>query len=90
MSALAFAGAPRYHSGTEFAGLKSDEVPAILQRGEEVVTARDPRHVRNGGGRSTPVNVTIVANDPNSFRNNQQEIAASISSALARAQARNR
>ena len=57
----------------------------IIKRGEEVLTARDPRHVRNGGGRSTPVNVTIVANDPNSFRNNQQEIAAGIGSALARA-----
>lgn len=44
--ALAFAGAPRFHSG----GIAGDEVPAILKRGEEVLTADDPRHRNNGGG----------------------------------------
>lgn len=53
-----FAGAPRYHRG----GLAGDEVPAILQRGEEVLTARDPRHVRNGGGRSVQVTYAPVIN----------------------------
>lgn len=45
--ALAFAGAPRYHSGG-IAGLRPDEVPAILQKGEVVL----PRGagVKNGGG----------------------------------------
>jgi len=47
--AAAFAGAPRYHEGG-IAGLKSGEVPAILKRGEEVLTEDDPRHVGNGGG----------------------------------------
>lgn len=46
VSALAFAGAPRYHTG----GIAGDEVPAILRRGEEVLTANDPRHIKNGGG----------------------------------------
>lgn len=45
-SPLLFAGARRYHSG----GLAGDEIPAILQRGEEVLTRRDPRHALNGGG----------------------------------------
>lgn len=40
-----FAGARRYHSG----GLAGDEVPAILRRGEEVLTERDPRHRNNAG-----------------------------------------
>jgi hypothetical protein len=43
-----FMGAPRYHSGG-VAGLRPNEVPAILQRGEEVLTRQDPRHRYNGG-----------------------------------------
>lgn len=46
---LLFAGAPRYHSGG-MVGLKSDEVPAILQTGEEVLSRDDPRNAANGGG----------------------------------------
>jgi len=46
---LALALAPRYHRGG-IAGLAPDEVPAILRRGEEVLTRNDPRHRRNGGG----------------------------------------
>jgi len=45
-----FASAPRYHSGTPYAGLKRDEVPAVLQRGEEVLRRDNPRHILNGGG----------------------------------------
>lgn len=40
--------ATRYHSGG-VAGLAPDEVPAILRRGEEVLTRRDPRHRANSG-----------------------------------------
>ena len=57
-----FAFAPRYHSGG-IAGLKANEVPAILQAGEEVLTANDPRHSRNGGasgGVNVGINVTIT------------------------------
>ena len=43
-----FAGAPRYHDGG-VPGLKSDEVPAILQTNEEVLSRDDPRNVLNGG-----------------------------------------
>ena len=49
VAAGVFAGAARFHSGG-LPGLKPDEVPAILQRGEEVITRDDPRHVLNGGG----------------------------------------
>lgn len=48
MPALAFAGAPRYATGG-LAGLRPNEMPAILHRGEEVLTAQDPRHRANGG-----------------------------------------
>lgn len=49
LSPLLFGAAPRYHGGG-IAGLAPDEVPAILQRGEEVLTQQDPRHRNNGGG----------------------------------------
>lgn len=47
--AVAFAGAPRFHGGG-LPGLAADEVPAILQRGEEVLAKNNPRNVLNGGG----------------------------------------
>ncbi|MDR7062013.1 MULTISPECIES: phage tail length tape measure family protein [unclassified Sphingopyxis] len=53
VASAVFANAARYHRGG-IAGLKPDEVPAILQRGEEVLTQADGRHRRNsgkGGGR---------------------------------------
>ena len=53
-----FENARRFHDGG-VAGLKSNEIPAILQRGEEVLTANDPRHTNNGGGVSSP-NIKIV------------------------------
>lgn len=46
-----FARAPRYHMGG-VAGLAPNEVPAILQRGEEVLAKGDPRNVMNGGGQA--------------------------------------
>lgn len=46
-----FANAPRYHAGG-VVGLSANEVPAILQRNEEVLSASDPRNVLNGGGLS--------------------------------------
>lgn len=49
-----FTNAPRFHSG-----LKSDEFPAILQTGEDVIARNDPRNSRNGGG-STVINVESV------------------------------
>lgn len=48
LPAAMFLGAPRYHSGG-IAGLGPDEVPTVLQRGEEVLTKGDPRHRNNGG-----------------------------------------
>lgn len=51
-----FTAAPRYHVGG-IAGLQPGEVPAILQRGEEVLTQKDPRHVANGGGQGGGVRI---------------------------------
>lgn len=41
-------GAPKFHGGGGY-GLRPDEYKAVLKRGEEVLTADDPRHVRNLG-----------------------------------------
>jgi len=53
--ALAFAGAPRMHAGG-WAGLRSDEVPAILQRGERVLSRAE---VAAGMGRGGAGGVSI-------------------------------
>jgi len=53
--ALAFAGAPRMHSGG-WAGLRPDEVPAILQRGERVLSRSE---VASGMGRGGAGGVSI-------------------------------
>lgn len=42
-----WANAPRYHGGTDFAGLRPNEVPAILERGEKVIPAN--QNVASGG-----------------------------------------
>lgn len=62
-----FTNAVRYHNGG-IAGLKPNEVPTILEAGEEVLTERDPRHVNNGGGAAPTMDVKVVnAIDAGSF-----------------------
>jgi hypothetical protein len=77
--AMAFATAPRMHSGG-WAGLKPDEVPAILQRGERVLSRREAA----GYGRSSAptINVTIMARDAESFRQSRTQVAADIARAV--------
>jgi len=78
--AFVFAGAPRYHGGG-IAGLKPDEVPAILQRGEEVVSRKDRQR------RSAGVNVVmhITTPDANSFRASQAQVSAEAARGINRA-----
>lgn len=61
VSPALFAGAPRYHGGG-IAGLMPNEVPAILQRGEMVLTDAQQRAMgaRTGGG-GAGVHVTVSA-----------------------------
>lgn len=60
----AFIGAPRYHDGNarKLLGLKQNEVTAVIEDDEEVVTRNNPRHILNqqGGGKELPFNVTLV------------------------------
>lgn len=55
-----FLGARKYHTGG-IAGLKPNEVPTILERGEEVLTRNDPRHKLNQGA-TGKVSVEIIKN----------------------------
>ncbi|TDX77739.1 tail length tape measure protein [Neorhizobium sp. R1-B] len=70
-----FASAPRYHTGG-IAGLKPDEVPAILQRGERVIP-RGGGSPAGGDGIKVDVGVTVDQNG------NLQAFVKSISDASA-------
>lgn len=61
-----FAGATRYHGGGGPL-LKPNEVPAILERDEEVLTRQDPRHQLNGGAAGGGDTTIINAIDPTDF-----------------------
>ncbi|MFN3972897.1 MAG: phage tail tape measure C-terminal domain-containing protein [Gemmobacter sp.] len=77
--ALSFAGAPRMHNGG-WAGLRPDEVPAILQRGERVLSRREAAGYGQAG--ASTVNVTINARDAESFRQSRTQVASDIARAV--------
>jgi hypothetical protein len=58
--ALVFAGAPRLHAGG-WAGLRPDEVPAILQRGERVLSRAEVARGLGSGAGSGGVSISIDA-----------------------------
>lgn len=76
--ALAFAGAERFHGGG-WPGLRPGEVPAILERGERVLSRREAQ-----GYGAAPVTVHIHARDAESFRAGRAQIAADIARAVQR------
>ena len=79
--ALAFAGAPRMHSGG-WAGIKPDEVPAILQRGERVLSRREAAGYGRGQSVAPNISVTIMSRDAESFRQSRTQVAADIARAV--------
>jgi hypothetical protein len=84
--ALAFAGAPRLHDGG-MPGLRADEVPAILQRGEMVLSRAQVAAMGTARDTRPPVNVVmnITTPDAGSFRQSQGQIAADAARAMQRA-----
>jgi tape measure domain-containing protein len=77
---MTFAAAPRMHAGG-WVGLRPDEVPAILQRGERVLSKREAS--TSARGASVPaVNVTITTRDAESFRQSRTQVAADIARAV--------
>lgn len=79
--AALFAGAPRFHAGG-WVGLRPDEVPAILQRGERVIPRGEAQ--RTIGGTTVVLNITTP--DASSFRASQGAILADLNRALRRSQ----
>jgi lambda family phage tail tape measure protein len=80
VSAMAFAGAPRMHSGG-WAGLRPDEVPAILQKGERVLNRREAQQY--GAGNAQNITINIQTRDAESFRQSRTQVSADIARAVA-------
>jgi len=84
--AMAFAGAPRMHAGgavgaPTWAGLRPDEVPAILQKGERVLNRREAAQYGKGGSQNITIN--IQTRDAESFRQSRTQVSADIARAVA-------
>ncbi|TDU32838.1 tape measure domain-containing protein [Panacagrimonas perspica] len=54
-----FKNATRYHNGG-VVGLRADEVPAVLQKDEYVMSKGDPRNPLNGGSSGSPQNIQVA------------------------------
>jgi hypothetical protein len=83
--AFAFAGAPRLHDG---GFLRPDEVPAILQRGERVLSRAEARayeYGRSSGGQPVMLTFNVTTPDASSFRRAQGQITADMAAAVERA-----
>jgi hypothetical protein len=80
--AAAFLAGPRMHAGG-WAGLAPDEVPAILQRGERVLSRREAQERGRAPAGSAPVTVHIHARDAESFRQSRTQVASDIARAVA-------
>jgi lambda family phage tail tape measure protein len=90
VDASLFLTAPRYHTGG-MAGLAPDELPAILRRGEAVLTPQQMAALGSGmrerEARQPPVTVVmnITTPDTTGFRQSQGQIAADAARAIERA-----
>lgn len=90
VSAGMFSGAPRYHNGG-IAGLKPNEVPAVLETGERVLTRQEQRALgRNGGAANVEVNIINQNGEPmqeesrNSRFDGEKYIVDVVTAAMAR------
>jgi hypothetical protein len=84
-----FLAATRYHSGG-IAGLQPDEIPAILKKGEAVLTEKQMSAMSARGkgadaGRPVTVVMNITTPDAGGFRRSQGQIAAEAARAIDRA-----
>lgn len=77
--ASVFRGAPRFHDG---AFLSPDEVPAILQRGERVLSREETRRYADRSSGQPVVNVVIQTPNPAAFQASRTQIAADLARAV--------
>ena len=54
-----FENAKRFNQGG-LPGLRPNEIAAVLEKGEEVLTADNPRHIANAGGGGDRVNLKVI------------------------------
>ena len=78
--ALAFAGAPRMHTGG-IAGLRYDEVPTILQRGERVLNRREAAQY-NSASRPQSMAITVNVEGARGNREIEEMVNRGVSGAL--------
>lgn len=84
VSPMLFATAARYHSGG-IAGLAPDEVPAVLRKGEEVLTESDPRHRANGGAGGSAIgnlNIEVNVSGAGASNTEQQQLGDKLGRAI--------
>lgn len=90
IDASIFATAPRFHAGG-VSGMAPDELPAVLCRGESVLTPVQMKVLgaERASRRDEPTLVTVVMNittpDTSGFRRSQVQIAAEAARAIQRA-----
>ncbi len=84
VSPLVFAGAQRFHNGG-FPGLRSDEVPAILQKGERVLSRKEVAAGSRGGDViNNNIVVNVKSNEGESASRTGQKAAEAMMRAIAR------
>jgi hypothetical protein len=67
----------------EGAFLSPDEVPAILQRGERVLSREETRHYAERASMAQPViNVVIQTPNPTAFQASRTQVAADLARAV--------
>jgi hypothetical protein len=85
MPAEVFLDVPRYHKGGMAGAMPfaSDEVPAVLRRGEMVLTERQQAAVASRGS----INQTVIvkAEDPGAFHRTRGQVAREMRRELGRA-----
>lgn len=81
VSPVAAALAPRYHSGG-IVGMKPGERLSVLEDGEEVLTADDPRHQRNYRGGGVQITSTVNVTGAGGDRAQQQNSGADLTRAI--------
>lgn len=88
MAALAASIAPRYHGGgiAGFKPLKPNERLSVLEDGEEVLTASNPRHIRNqragAGGSGMQVQTSVVVNGAGGATQQQESAGLDLSNMI--------
>jgi hypothetical protein len=78
-----FSGAPRYHAGG-IAGLSANEVPAILQRGELVISNKQLANSKSSGSSEVSITTNVNVSGGNSSDNKNMQALGGLINARVR------